>query len=194
MKTSFQTEFLRAVAIVVIASLIGLAANTARTPILKSLAGKGGIPPTTANKYRGVRIIDNWDIHKGWPGLKGKPDGENITTTEVKWIDYNEVVSLLDSKGAILIDAREPAFYEDGHIPGAISWPFNEFMEYLEKYKDRLSDDKPLVVYCEGGNCDQSNSLAEDLKVTGYREIYIYQGGFSEWQAMGMPVARGDGD
>lgn len=91
-------------------------------------------------------------------------DGENIAislekalvklpkgTSEIK---TDALVELMSSgKDIVIIDARPPVKYAEGHIPGAVSLPFSKLVKagddgapLLEKYKDRQ-----LVFYC-GGN------------------------------------------
>jgi rhodanese-related sulfurtransferase len=186
---SIKRDLLYAVVITVIASILGLATNTARTPILAALAERGTIHPTQYNTYKGVRLIDNWS-HGGWERAK---DSENAPEGKrIKWIDYYQLMELNKTGGIRFIDARVLKEYDAGHIPGAIPWPFNEFLEYLVKYHDDIPFNAPVVVYCEGGTCDQSVSLAENLQIVGYADIYIYHGGFDEWKNMGMPVEQGE--
>ena len=189
MNISLKKDFLTAVIIALLAALVGIGTNIARTPILASLAERGVIHPTQYNAYKGVRIVDDWS-HGGWERAKESENGPE--GNRIKWIEYSDLMELERSGQIRFIDARVLKEYADGHVPGAIPWPFNEFLEYLEKYRDEVPFDTPVVVYCEGGTCDQSVSLAENLQIVGYGDIYIYHGGFDEWKGMGMPVEQGE--
>ena len=48
--------------------------------------------------------------------------------------------------------------------------------------------DKRLVVYCQGGDCQTSQSLARLLHDRGFKDIRIYGGGWTEWSAAGLPA------
>ena len=90
-------------------------------------------------------------------------DGENIATSlekaivklpkGVTEIKTDELGKLLESnKNLVIVDARPPVKYGEGHIASAISIPFSKLTkmgdngsQLLDKYKD-----KQLVFYCGG--------------------------------------------
>jgi rhodanese-related sulfurtransferase len=49
------------------------------------------------------------------------------------------------------------------------------------------------VVYCHGGDCDDSESAAILLRDVGIatRKLFIYTGGIPEWTTNGLPVEIG---
>jgi rhodanese-related sulfurtransferase len=183
MEINFKRDFIIAVIIAAAASVTGLITNTIRTPILHGMADRGTIEPATANYYKGVELIDDWA--QVW--FKDGDEG-----VEIQDIYYEEAVAIFESGEAVFVDARLLREYREGHIKGAIPWPFNEFVEYLGKYIDDFPPDTPIVVYCEGGSCVQSYKVAESLLVSGYTNISLYHGGFEEWGAMEQPVETGD--
>lgn len=93
----------------------------------------------------------------------------------------------------IFIDARDEAHYAEKHIPGA--YPFDHY------HPDRtiatviaatqLAD--RVVVYCHGGDCEDSELAFQDLLALGVPEakLVIYGGGITEWVNHRMPVATG---
>ncbi len=84
----------------------------------------------------------------------------------------------------VLVDIRNAAKYADGHIPGAIHIPVRS-----KKFRERLSshNDKPtLVLYCGQGL--KTGKAAEMAGETGFKKIYILEGGFSSWEDRGYPV------
>jgi rhodanese-related sulfurtransferase len=50
--------------------------------------------------------------------------------------------------------------------------------------------DQLLVVYCEGGDCQTSVSLAKLIHQRGFTDIRILFGGWEEWSAAGLPEQR----
>jgi rhodanese-related sulfurtransferase len=63
--------------------------------------------------------------------------------------DINEgVAEFKQTKGAVLIDVREPDEFAKGHIPGAISIPLQQFVQIQEAVPDKSA---PLFVYCQFG-------------------------------------------
>ena len=50
-----------------------------------------------------------------------------------------------------------------------------------------------IVVYCSGGDCEDSLFACEDLLQAGvpFEKVFLYPGGMEEWRQMGMPVENG---
>ena len=67
----------------------------------------------------------------------------------------------------MFIDARDEAHYREGHIPGA--YEFDPY--YPEKYFPTALPPcqaaEQIVVYCHGGDCDDSESAALTLRDVG---------------------------
>ena len=75
-----------------------------------------------------------------------------------------------------LIDVREPAEYQQGHIPGARLIPLGTIDETI---KDKLPDKKkPLIVYCRSGV--RSKKAAMKLVELGYTDVRD-MGGILDW-------------
>lgn len=60
-------------------------------------------------------------------------------------VDWAEFKKLYDSRGAVVIDVRDPASFEAGHIPGARSIPLDQIERRATELK-KLG--KPIVLYC----------------------------------------------
>jgi rhodanese-related sulfurtransferase len=88
------------------------------------------------------------------------------------------------SMGIIFIDARDESEYKSGHIKNSINLSVYEF----DKYKNVLSGiskSQTIVCYCGGTNCDLSTQLANKLLALGYRNNYIFIGGWEQWKTAG---------
>ena len=50
-----------------------------------------------------------------------------------------------------------------------------------------------VVVYCNGGSCDDSEFAAIMLRDAGVprENVFVYAGGFNEWKSNGQPVETG---
>lgn len=96
--------------------------------------------------------------------------------------------------GAIVfVDARDQAAYEQGHIPGALKLDFYQPGDDLAALVPLLPGAQRVVVYCNGGQCEDSESTALLLLGLGAdpATLAVYAGGITEWRARGMPVATG---
>ena len=100
-------------------------------------------------------------------------------------------VQRLAEEGALLIDARVPEVYAQGHLPAAISMPLAEAEAHLETFQQTVAPDRTLIVYCSGYGCPDSFDLGVRLIAEGYRDVRVFEGGFPEWRDAGLPVAGG---
>jgi rhodanese-related sulfurtransferase len=103
-------------------------------------------------------------------------------------------VSLKEAKeahangGALFVDARDAAFYEEGHIPGAVSLPVQDFEIIFPRLQEQLLAAPRLITYCDGASCEMSVELTERLLFAGLEYVEIFTGGIQQWKAAGQPV------
>ncbi len=93
------------------------------------------------------------------------------------------------SEPIIILDIRDKELYDAGHLPGAVSLP----RAAIELDIDEIVPDQDtrIVTYC-GGNTRGSLS-AQTLKIMGYENVSMLDGGFRGWKADGLPVEGGEG-
>jgi rhodanese-related sulfurtransferase len=93
----------------------------------------------------------------------------------------------------IFIDARDDAHYSAGHIPGAFQ--FDRY--YPEKYFGAVfpacQNAAEIVVYCNGGECEDSELAATMFGESGIakEKLRVYGGGISEWTKERLPLEKG---
>jgi rhodanese-related sulfurtransferase len=94
------------------------------------------------------------------------------------------------------LDARRSGEYAEGHIAGAWCLPVweSDLDARITLFEARVRSDSrdPLVIYCGGGDCEDSRILASKLMGLGYRNLWVYHGGYPEWTQAGRPVRKGD--
>ena len=96
--------------------------------------------------------------------------------------------------GRILIDVREPAEFDTGHIAGAVNIPRGvlEFQVDAHPAVANVSDpalshkDQPIVVVCRTGG--RSALAALILQRMGFRDVRSIAGGVTQWTADGLPL------
>jgi len=94
---------------------------------------------------------------------------------------------------ATFIDARHRDDYRAGHIAGSLSTPLAERGAQLEDLRRELPRTRPLVVYCEAGECTSAMVLGAWLSSNGWRDVRVLSGGYPGWAAAGFPISRGEG-
>jgi rhodanese-related sulfurtransferase len=105
--------------------------------------------------------------------------------------------AMLHASGVLFLDARRTSVYEAGHIPGARSfsvWESDVDDKVNALYNERSDprdQDKPIVIYCSGGACEDSHMLSQKLWGIQFNNIYVYKDGFPDWQNRGGAVKTG---
>jgi rhodanese-related sulfurtransferase len=97
--------------------------------------------------------------------------------------------------GAVFIDARRSAAYRDGHVRGSRSisvWESDADAKVKAFYDEGHDANAPIVVYCSGGDCEDSHELARKLWGVTFDNVCVYRDGFPDWEKRGWPVSRGD--
>lgn len=93
----------------------------------------------------------------------------------------------------VFIDARDDQNYQEGHIPGA--WQFDHYHpeKYLAAALSVCEPAEQVVVYCHGGDCDDSEFAAIALRDAGIanQKLFVYAGGITEWTTNHLPVEVG---
>jgi rhodanese-related sulfurtransferase len=93
------------------------------------------------------------------------------------------------------LDARRSEAYAAGHIAGAWKIPVWEAdvdarITEFEASAHPASKD-PLVLYCDGGDCEDSQILASKLTALGYRNLLVYRDGYPDWVKRKQPATTG---
>lgn len=113
----------------------------------------------------------------------GVPGGISVAEAKQLW-----------DEGAIFIDTRKTEAFQAGHVEASMrltidmitQGSFGDVLLFLQS-----DPNVPVVVYCDGGQCDESQIVRERLVRSGFPNIKIMVDGFPGWKAAGHPVAFG---
>lgn len=114
------------------------------------------------------------------------------------WVGTEDVARLYADprrveERVVFVDARNDADYQAGHVPGA--YPFDRYYPetHLPGVLPACQTAEVIVVYCAGGDCEDSEFAALALKDAGIPadRLRVYGGGMHEWVAQGLPVETG---
>ncbi len=110
------------------------------------------------------------------------PPPQFITPAEVKkMIDDHD-------KGFALVDTQPEEAYAEGHIPGAINYPWVPQV----KPPVPLPRNKMLIFYCPCQHDEDSIDMYKKLVEFGYLNTKILEGGWYKWVALKYPVEGTD--
>jgi len=146
----------------------------------------GGPAPTPAASSSVAGAAASSAAARAFPPHPEKPWAE---------ISGDDVVSLHERGDVPILDARRTSVYREGHIAGARPFSIWE-SDVDDKVKAFFTEghdpSQPIVVYCSGGECEDSHMLATKLHMAGFDNALVYKDGFPDWQKRGLPVHTGD--
>lgn len=94
--------------------------------------------------------------------------------------------------GAMFVDARNMENFTAGHVENAIRIESAMFREGDPPELGLIPRSAIVVVYCNGGHCDESENVAKFLSNSGYGKVFVMHDGFPGWKAMGYPFTTGE--
>ncbi|MCK9588487.1 MAG: rhodanese-like domain-containing protein [Terrimicrobiaceae bacterium] len=93
----------------------------------------------------------------------------------------------VENRRGTILDARYRIEHQLAHVPGALSLPRDEFAEAYAALKGQLDRARPIVIYCDGKDCEDSKLVQKALRDLGYGQVAVFKGGWAEWTAARKP-------
>ena len=106
--------------------------------------------------------------------------------------DIEWIVRGIETGGRVLLDSRTPTEFEEGHLPGAVSWDwFNAVpdgswdvsrdpVELRAEWRDLgIDPSEEVTVYCRSGMRAAHTWLV--LRNAGFSRVRLYDGSWQEW-------------
>lgn len=127
-----------------------------------------------------------------------QPNPGTLPASPFQMIDFDEVVELYEDPKTqaglyVFVDARNDEAFEKGHLRGAVQCDYYRLGDYIGHVLERVNGVEKVIVYCNGGNCEDSLSVCGVLTDYGVpaASILLYKGGWEEWHAKGMESVAG---
>ena len=113
-----------------------------------------------------------------WPTIRRSTAGPSISTLQA--------TLLINQQNALVLDVRDAAEYEGGHVLNSRHLAIGELearSSELEKFKA-----KPVIVVCESGN--RSDKAVATLRKQGFGQVFSLSGGIGAWRQAGLPLEK----
>ena len=132
------------------------------------------------------------------PGDSPDLTGDHLKSLGLQLADHELAARLFrdprrDQELIVFVDARDEPHYQAGHVPGA--YPFDRYRleNHLPSLLPVCQTAETIVIYCTGGNCEDSEFAALALRDAGvgHAKLFVYSGGIAEWQSSGLPLETG---
>ncbi len=91
------------------------------------------------------------------------------------------------SSGALFVDVRTPAEFEEVHIEGAVLQPLSDLKP--ERIAELAQQKENCVLVCRSGG--RAKQAFDKLSAHGMTGLYVLEGGMTAWQGEGLPVVQG---
>lgn len=88
-------------------------------------------------------------------------------------------------KNLVVINVLQKELYDDCHIAGSISIPFDRIEQDAQASIDK---DAEIVIYCSNYMCTASGMACKKLQHLGFRNVWAYEAGMAEWYQQGLPT------
>ena len=110
--------------------------------------------------------------------LGGCLGGVGAKHSEITVQDVQAMLSRNDD--VVVLDVRERSEYcsKEGHIPGAMNYPWNS--KILHKRYTELGVSDAIVIVCRSGR--RSHEAADYLQSKGFLNVYDVAGGMNAWK------------
>lgn len=110
-----------------------------------------------------------------------------------------DIKDLIDEgKVDLLVDVREPAEYDEMHIPGSILVP-RGIVEGAAEWGSRNTlpelagaRDKKVILVCVGG--ERSAMAADVLQEMGFKDVHNMKNGLRSWNDSEFPLVKTSGE
>src|SRR6516164_846185 len=118
--------------------------------------------------------------YRAWEGAGLRVVQEATPHAAAPEVGARAAAALVDA-GALLLDVREPAEWQAGHVAQAWLLPMGQ----VARHRNELPRDRRIVVACRSGG--RSAAVAEALRAWGFDAVNL-SGGMCAWAAAGLPT------
>jgi hydroxyacylglutathione hydrolase len=115
--------------------------------------------------------------------------GEHLETDSTPALDVKGLAQRLWSDEVVLLDVREDAEWEEGHVDGSLHVPYHDLHDGLPQ--EIREAGKPLAVACSAGN--RSSLAASLLERAGVEDVlHVADGGIPDLADQGIELTNRD--
>lgn len=121
---------------------------------------------------------------------------DHITDNDITDLPLAQIRKLTESgkpNQVVLIDARSPREFAQGHLPDARNMTLDQFTGRRGDLDPALERFEYQVVYGNDPGSAVAKGVAKRMMIQGYKDVYMFMGGLSEWRRAGLPVRLPDG-
>lgn len=104
----------------------------------------------------------------------------------LRLIQPQKAVQLMNTSQAVVLDVRDEAEFQKGHITKAIHIPEKELADQVKKLQKHKK--KPIIVSSSQGQV--SPQVGKLLQQAGFEQLYLLKGGITAWSNASIPLVK----
>ena len=177
-----KQSIFEALALLGLACVVGLAFNAWRSASARLVLTRNYFPVLTDPRggLAGPEAGDSADASISNDGQLPQHGFQVVSLSEA--LDYYS----RGESSIVFIDARDDAHYQKCRIPSAIQFDYYHPDEYIDNVCDFAADAEIVIIYCNGGECEDSiqtaRYLTEEIEdPLPFEIVYVFEGGIQEW-------------
>ena len=105
-------------------------------------------------------------------------------------IPLDEAIRQFREGKAVFVDVRSQASYQQGHIPGALNLPYDNFHERLPFIKKKSLPGCMVITYGDDKEFFVSADSAILLQDSGFKDIRVFRDGWPKWKEANLPIKK----
>jgi rhodanese-related sulfurtransferase len=177
------------IVLLILGAAIGVGVNTVRGKDKISLSRNYFPPPSVTPATTHAAPTSNQAV----PTTQAAPKSEFQELTLEQALEIFEDPRMATGE-YVFVDARADGPYQEGHIPGAIQCDYYRSDTYLTRALSRVYGADKAIVYCNGGDCEDSLLVCREFLNLGVpsEKVYLFRGGWQAWKDAGEPIEVGD--
>ena len=106
----------------------------------------------------------------------------------IEIVDVARAREIVQGGEVLVCDARRGEEFDAGHLPGAVSFPFETREEAFNELAALFTPEQAVMVYCTGRDCDDALLLGNFLRAQGSKRVILFLEGIAGWKAAGNPL------
>jgi rhodanese-related sulfurtransferase len=125
---------------------------------------------------------------KGIPLMYTPPKELDVAGTKVRLLDEKQAYEAFQDPFTTFVDTRKPEDYAQERVKGALAMNPDEMESQFMRLQPLLREDRWIVLYCYGPECDMAEKVAGFLVQFGYSDLSIMSAGYRAWADAGFPI------
>jgi rhodanese-related sulfurtransferase len=145
-----------------------------RSVAVESRSNSASVGSTRTSSDRPVRSSDR-------PVRLVSDVDELSETSAYPSVTLEELNNHVENRSAVIVDARSPQRFAQGHVREAINVPTSDEEAYTEQNLGNVDRGQFIIIYCGGASCHASEALYQYLVTQGFTNMRVFQPG---WEAL----------